>query len=128
MVAFLLFLECTFYWSHRLLHHPSVYKSWHKQHHEYRGSIGFAAEYAHFVEQVVSNYLSSAGLIIVLGAHPLVWLVWLAYRLCQTYETHSGYELFSMAVCWQTTRHCSRRQPAYLLCIAAVVECWGLVP
>jgi hypothetical protein len=41
--------------------------------------------------QIVSNYLSTAGLVIVMGAHPLVWLAWLAARLLQTYETHSGY-------------------------------------
>ena len=48
----MLFLDTSFYWSHRLLHHPRLYKHFHKQHHEYRGTIGFAAEYAHFVEQV----------------------------------------------------------------------------
>ena len=25
------------------------------------------------------------------GCHPAIWLVWMSYRLCQTYEAHSGY-------------------------------------
>ena len=45
-VACLAFLEFSFYWSHRLLHHPALYARLHKQHHEYKGPIGFAAEYA----------------------------------------------------------------------------------
>ncbi len=90
MFGCVLFLDTSFYWSHRWLHHPSIYKYVHKQHHEYRGTIGFAAEYAHLVEQVVSNYIGVAGLVVILRVHPLLWLTWLAYRLCQTYEGHSG--------------------------------------
>ncbi len=90
MFTCLVFLDAAFYWSHRLLHHPAMYKHFHKQHHEYKGTIGFAAEYASPVEQVVSNYLSTVGMVVYLGVHPLFWLVWLAYRLLQTYETHSG--------------------------------------
>ncbi len=41
-----------FYWTHRILHHPVMYKRFHKQHHEYTGTIGFAAEHAHPFEQV----------------------------------------------------------------------------
>ncbi len=52
MLALQLFLDTTFYWSHRALHHPALYKHFHKQHHEYKGTIGFAAEYASTVEQV----------------------------------------------------------------------------
>lgn len=39
-----------FYWTHRLLHVPWLYSRIHKKHHEYHGTIGFAAEYAHFVK------------------------------------------------------------------------------
>ena len=51
MLAALLFLDFSFYWSHRLFHHPFLYR-FHKQHHSYVGTVGFAAEYAHPVEQV----------------------------------------------------------------------------
>ena len=42
----MLFLDCWFYWSHRALHHPLLYKRVHKQHHEYLGTVSVAAEYA----------------------------------------------------------------------------------
>jgi sterol desaturase/sphingolipid hydroxylase (fatty acid hydroxylase superfamily) len=41
-----------FYWSHRLFHTPFFYQRYHKKHHQYTGTIGFAAEYAHPMEQV----------------------------------------------------------------------------
>jgi sterol desaturase/sphingolipid hydroxylase (fatty acid hydroxylase superfamily) len=52
MVGCQLFLEASFYWIHRALHHPTLYKHIHKQHHEYKGTIGFATEYATPAEQV----------------------------------------------------------------------------
>lgn len=85
------FNDVGFYWSHRLVHHKKLYALIHKQHHTYTGSIGFAAEYAHPVEQIFSNSLPSIGGCLFFGAHPLVFFVWLAARLQQTYEGHSGY-------------------------------------
>ncbi len=52
MVGCQVFLEASFYWVHRALHHPALYKQIHKQHHEYKGTIGFATEYATPAEQV----------------------------------------------------------------------------
>lgn len=45
-------LSALFYLTHRSLHHKSLYARFHKQHHEYTGTIGFAAEYAHPFETV----------------------------------------------------------------------------
>ena len=36
-----------FYWCHRALHHPSIYRFVHKQHHEFKEPTGIAAFYAH---------------------------------------------------------------------------------
>ena len=41
--------------------------------------------------QVVSMKVPTIAGAIIAGCHPAVWLVWLAYRLCQTYEAHSGF-------------------------------------
>jgi len=41
-----------FYWAHRFSHHKNVYKHVHKQHHEFVGTVGMAAEYAGPIEQV----------------------------------------------------------------------------
>jgi len=82
-----------FYAAHRLLHEaPGVYARVHKQHHEYKATIGFAAEYANPLEALLANLLPTVGLAAALGYHPLVFLVWLAWRLEETYESHSGYD------------------------------------
>jgi sterol desaturase/sphingolipid hydroxylase (fatty acid hydroxylase superfamily) len=81
-----------FYAAHRLLHCSLLYARIHKQHHEFAGTIGMAAEYAHPIEQVFANMLPSlAGVIFFGGTHPLVFCIWLALRLQHTYEHHSGY-------------------------------------
>jgi len=48
LVYSVVFLEFSFYTSHRLLHHPRFYKRFHREHHEYTGTIGFASEHAHW--------------------------------------------------------------------------------
>merc|ERR1711977_456183 len=83
--------EWGFYWTHRLFHHRAIYKYFHKQHHTYVASMGIAAEYAHPLEVVVSNQIPTVLGCILLGAHPVVFIVWIGCRLEQTYEAHSGY-------------------------------------
>jgi sterol desaturase/sphingolipid hydroxylase (fatty acid hydroxylase superfamily) len=80
-----------FYFAHRAFHTKAIYAYAHKQHHEYSGSMGIAAEYANPLEQVFANMLPTLGGVVFWGTHPLVFCVWLFMRLQQTYETHSGY-------------------------------------
>mmetsp|Transcript_11179 Transcript_11179/g.13982 ORF Transcript_11179/g.13982 Transcript_11179/m.13982 type:complete len:336 (-) Transcript_11179:121-1128(-) len=80
-----------FYWVHRICHHKAIYKYVHKQHHEYIGTIGFAAEYANPIEQVFANQGPTLLFSILLTKNPLMFYVWLWARLQETYEAHSGY-------------------------------------
>jgi len=87
------FNDFGFYWAHRAFHHPMLYGKFHKQHHSYIGTIGIAAEFASFPEQVFANQIPTIGGCLFFGCHgsPLIFWVWIAYRLWETYETHSGY-------------------------------------
>jgi sterol desaturase/sphingolipid hydroxylase (fatty acid hydroxylase superfamily) len=85
------FNDFGFYLTHRLMHSKPLYKTFHKQHHEFTGTIGFAAEYAGPVEVVVSNQIPTLGGVLFFGCHPLCVWIWLCLRLQQTYEAHSGY-------------------------------------
>ena len=66
------FNDWGFYWTHRLLHHRALYARFHKQHHEFKGTVGAAAEYAHPFEVVLSNQIPTLGFMLGVGAHPLI--------------------------------------------------------
>eukprot|EP01084_Bolivina_argentea_P028520 53008_1 len=83
-------MEWLFYFVHRLLHHPKLYFI-HKQHHEYGTSISFAAEYVHPIEGIFLNIIPTIFGVLICGAHPLIFYVYLFWRLYDGYETHSGY-------------------------------------
>lgn len=64
----------------------------HKKHHEFKGTIGFAAEYAHPVEQLLANIIPSVGGMVFFGRHNMMLLMWLCARVLSTYEHHSGFQ------------------------------------
>lgn len=93
-VAFLagsIFNSVVFYCVHRSMHSSSLYAKFHKQHHEWKGTVSLSAEYAHPVEQLFANYIPTLGGCLLVGAHPWVFCVWVCERLRETYEGHSGY-------------------------------------
>jgi methylsterol monooxygenase len=90
------FNDIMFYLAHRTLHSKALYFL-HKQHHQYAGSMGIAAEYAGPLESVFANIIPSIGGVVVFGCHhPICIIIWLSMRLKQTYFAHSGY-------CFQNT-------------------------
>lgn len=93
---FILIEDFCFYWSHRVLHIPFLYKRIHKTHHEYNVSISAAAEYAHPLEYLLGNSLPLAAGPFIYGQgkiHIVTWLTWVFFRTLTTCEGHSGYEV-----------------------------------
>lgn len=80
-----------FYWAHRIFHSSLLYATFHKQHHEYRGTMGISAEHAGLMETILANGLPTIGGAMLCGTHPLCVCIALYLRLQQTYEAHSGY-------------------------------------
>jgi methylsterol monooxygenase/4-alpha-methyl-delta7-sterol-4alpha-methyl oxidase len=91
---FMLCEDFTFYWSHRLLHHPRLYPHIHKMHHTFNTTVGIAAEYAHPVEFVLGNMLPTSVGPLILGpnVHVLVIFAWYTVRFGETLDGHCGYE------------------------------------
>uniref|UniRef100_A0A8C8VFU0 Fatty acid hydroxylase domain containing 2 n=1 Tax=Pelusios castaneus TaxID=367368 RepID=A0A8C8VFU0_9SAUR len=90
---FILLEEILFYYSHRLVHHPLLYKRIHKKHHEWTAPVGVVSLYAHPVEHVVSNMLPLLVGPIVLGSHVASIMVWLCLAILATSISHCGYHL-----------------------------------
>jgi len=88
---FMMMEDSLFYWLHRLLHHRSIYKYIHKQHHEFKVTIGISAEYANPVESILSNFVPFVSGPFLLHTHYVFFLAWLAFRLSESIDAHSGY-------------------------------------
>lgn len=82
------------YFAHRALHWGPLYKHIHKMHHKYAAPFGLAAEYAHPLETIILGLGFFVGPLIwtfFLPMHVFTMAVWLAVRLIQTVDAHSGY-------------------------------------
>jgi sterol desaturase/sphingolipid hydroxylase (fatty acid hydroxylase superfamily) len=84
--------DTLFYWTHRLFHHPSIYKYIHKKHHNFRVSVGIAAIYAHPVEDFFANVIPALSGCMLMGSHVIVFWMWLVIRIAETVDAHSGYD------------------------------------
>jgi methylsterol monooxygenase len=101
-LCFAFFLACQvvnevlFYAAHRLMHEvPWLYRTAHKQHHRHVGTIGFASEFAHPVEQLLGNHIPTLCVAFGASAHvpQSAVFVWLAFRIWESSEAHVGYDL-----------------------------------
>ena len=91
---FLLVEDAIFYWCHRLFHLPFFYKHFHKLHHRYYQPFGFATEYFHPIEYLFSSAIPTFIGPFLLKSHVITFWIWLAIRLLEGIDGHSGYDFW----------------------------------
>ncbi|GFT99257.1 fatty acid hydroxylase domain-containing protein 2 [Nephila pilipes] len=92
-IAQILSEEVFFYYSHRILHHPRLYKRFHKKHHEWKSPVGVSAIYCHPVEHVLSNVFPTFLGSVIFGTHVVSLYGWLIFATAYGVIVHSGYHL-----------------------------------
>jgi sterol desaturase/sphingolipid hydroxylase (fatty acid hydroxylase superfamily) len=118
LAACILIQDTIFYWSHRALHLPRLYRAIHGKHHTFRHVRGHASEYAHPVE-VVANLVAFMLPAIVLGTHLFTYGLWVAIRVYETVEAHSGYAFTRIA-----SRHAFHHLYAAKGCLGSFFGIW----
>lgn len=93
-VFFMLVEDFSFYWSHRFLHWDKIYPHIHKLHHKHINTVSVASEFAHPVEFIFGNVLTSNLGPLLLGKkiHLYTYLMWMILRISETTDGHCGYE------------------------------------
>jgi sterol desaturase/sphingolipid hydroxylase (fatty acid hydroxylase superfamily) len=89
----LIFDDTYFYWAHRLLHHPKLYRYVHRIHHNSMDPTPFTTYSFHPVEAVIFSF----GQIVVLSiipVHSLAVTTWAFMTLMNAIVIHLGYEIY----------------------------------
>ncbi|TNE51186.1 MAG: fatty acid hydroxylase family protein [Deltaproteobacteria bacterium] len=97
-VVFMLIEDTLFYWVHRAFHHRSLFRRFHRLHHDFRVSSAIASQYMHPVEFVAAGLIPTfTAPLVVLGlgwpVHILTFWIWLSLRVLETIDGHCGYNL-----------------------------------
>jgi methylsterol monooxygenase len=80
-----------FYYGHRAFHYGSLYKRFHKKHHEWKSPVGLTCVYCHPVEHIVCNLLPGVIGPLVCGSHICTMYLWFVIMVEQTVQGHCGY-------------------------------------
>lgn len=118
IVVCILAQDTLFYWTHRWLHTPRLFRAIHRKHHDFRFVRGHAVSYFHPLELAV-NLMSFILPAILLGVHLWTFGLWIIIRVYETVEAHSGYAFTKFA-----SRHAYHHLYASRGCLGSFFGLW----
>lgn len=108
VAALIVLHDAWFYWTHRLLHHPRVFRRAHRVHHKSKNPSPFTAYSFDTVEAVINAiYLPIA--LFLIPSSALAIFVFLVHMIVRNAVGHCGYEIFPQTrdgrplIDWMTT-------------------------
>ena len=128
-IIMLAFHDTYFYWTHRWMHHPRIYKYVHKVHHMSTNPSPWAAYSFHPFEAIVQALVLPI-MMIFMPVHGLVLFIFLTYMILRNVHGHLGYELFPKGfirnkwINWHTTTTHHNMHHQYFNCNYGLYFMW----
>lgn len=85
--------DAYFYWTHRVMHHPKLFKSFHGVHHLSRNPTPFAS-YAFNWREAAIHAVYVPLILLVVPLHPFAIALWLLWMMLFNALGHLGHEIF----------------------------------
>lgn len=92
LLIVLIIQDTYFYWVHRLVHHPKLFKRVHLVHHKSTNPTPFAAYSFHFIEAILESFIAPI-LLFCLPLHPIVIVLYGAITFSLNVYGHLGFEI-----------------------------------
>ncbi|WP_170578165.1 sterol desaturase family protein [Ruegeria arenilitoris] len=93
IVALIVLHDAWFYWTHRALHYPPLFRRFHRLHHKSHQPTPFTS-YSFDVGEAVVNAVYLPLVLILLPAHPLALFVFVTHMMLRNAVGHCGIEIF----------------------------------
>ncbi len=93
VVAFIVIHDAYFYWTHRTMHHPKLFKHVHKVHHMSNNPTPWAAFSFHPLEALVEFGIIPI-MVFIMPLHPIAIVIFALYMVLLNVMGHLGYEIF----------------------------------
>ncbi|MEW5248862.1 sterol desaturase family protein [Microbulbifer sp. 2201CG32-9] len=83
--------DAYFYWTHRAMHHPKLFRHFHRLHHLSRTPTPWAA-YSFSVGEAALMAVFSPLIMMLIPLHPLIWLAFIFIMIFRNAMLHAGCE------------------------------------